>query len=99
VRVVFTLRAERDLEEIADFIAQDSPRRAGSFVNELREKALSLADAPHAFRLVSRFEASGVRRRVHGRYLIFYRVEAEVVLVLHVLHGARDYEPLLFREQ
>jgi toxin ParE1/3/4 len=58
VRVVFTLRAERDLEEIADFIAQDSPRRAQSFIDELRDRALGLADAPRAFPLVPRFEAS-----------------------------------------
>jgi plasmid stabilization system protein ParE len=36
----------------------------------------------------------GIRRRVHGNYLIFYRVREELVEVVHVLHGARDYETL-----
>jgi len=39
---------------------------------------------------------AAVRRRPHGNYLIFYRVGAEQVEILHVLHGARDYEPILF---
>ena len=38
----------------------------------------------------------GVRRRVHGAYLIFYRIEKEAVVIIHILHGSRDYEALLF---
>ena len=67
-----------------------------SFIEELRDRCLSLADTPLAFPLVPRYERSGVRRRVHGNYLIFYRVEAKQVVVLHVLHGAMDYAGLLF---
>jgi hypothetical protein len=35
---------------------------------------------------------------VHGNYLIFYRVHAqlEIVEVIHILHGARDYESFAF---
>jgi len=50
------------------------------------------------FPLVPRFEHAGIRRRVHGNYLIFYRIGVETVDVIHVLHGAMDYEPLLFPE-
>jgi plasmid stabilization system protein ParE len=39
-----------------------------------------------------------VRHRVHGNYLVFYRVEADGVTVLHVLHGATDYAEVVFRE-
>jgi plasmid stabilization system protein ParE len=45
---------------------------------------------------VPRHENSGVRRVPYGDYLIFYRATADVVEILHVLHGARDYEPILF---
>jgi toxin ParE1/3/4 len=48
--------------------------------------------------LVSRYEHLGIRRRPFGNYLIFYRVGAEAIEVVHVLHGARDYEALLFPE-
>lgn len=91
-----TAAAEADLEAIGDYIARDNPARALSFVQELREKCLSLADAPLAFPLVPRYELFGIRRRVHGSYLIFYRAEAKRVIVIHVLHGAMDYETLLF---
>jgi plasmid stabilization system protein ParE len=29
--------------------------------------------------------------------LIFYRVDADQVFIVHILHGAQDYESLLFR--
>jgi plasmid stabilization system protein ParE len=45
---------------------------------------------------VPRHEHLGIRRRPFGNYLIFYRVGA--IEVVHVLHGARDYERLLFPE-
>ncbi|WP_202314807.1 type II toxin-antitoxin system RelE/ParE family toxin [Mesorhizobium sp. L-8-10] len=41
---------------------------------------------------------AGHRRRVHGNYLIFYRASGENVEILHVLHGAMDYERILFPE-
>ena len=90
--------AERDLERIADHIARDNPARALGFLGELRAKCLDLADFPERFPLVPRYEKHGVRHRVHGNYLIFYRAQADEVTVLHVLHGAMDYGPLLFPE-
>lgn len=94
--VELTREAERDLERIGDYIARDNPARAVTFLRELRDKCLGLAEMPERFPLVPRYEAVGVRRRVHGRYLIFYRVEADRVAVVHVLHGAQDYEAILF---
>jgi plasmid stabilization system protein ParE len=45
---------------------------------------------------VPRYQQSGVRRRIHGNYLIFYSVRGVDIFVLHVLHGAMDYESILF---
>ncbi|MFL5060413.1 MAG: type II toxin-antitoxin system RelE/ParE family toxin [Xanthobacteraceae bacterium] len=66
-------------------------------MRELRVACDALADAPQS-QSVPRHEHTGVRRRVHGHYLIFFRVVGEVIEVLHVLHGARDYESILFPE-
>ncbi len=88
--------AERDLEEIGDWIARDNPQRALTFVRELRLACHGLAEFPERFSLVPRYEAHGIRHRVHGNYLIFYRVEKSRVVVIHVRHGAMDYSGLLF---
>ncbi len=98
MKVVFSDAAEADLEDIGDYIAKDNPRRALTFVRELRSVALRLGDMPRVLPLVPRYEHYGIRRRPSGNFLIFYRIEGEQVFIVHILHGARDYESLLFPE-
>ena len=94
--VELTAEAERDLQNIGDWIARDDAARAESFVAEIIASCLGLAEFPERFPLVPRYEHHGIRIRAHGNYLIFYRVEREKVVVVHVLHGAMDYSGLLF---
>jgi len=83
---------------IGDHIAKDSPRRAVSFVREIVAKAKSLAQSPHAFQLLHGFESQGVRRRIHGPYLILYVVGANRIEIVRVVHGAQDIAAALFSE-
>jgi plasmid stabilization system protein ParE len=99
VIVVVTAEAEADLEQITAYVAEESIESALRLAQELREKCESLADAPRGYPLVPRYEHLGIRRRPFGNYLIFYRIGPNAIEVVHVLHGARDYEPLLFPER
>ena len=92
MRVVITDVAKADLVEIGEFIRPHNP----TFVDELLDRCGTLADMPNAFPLVPRYERHGIRRCVHRDYLIFYRVIEDLIVVIHILHGARDYEVLLF---
>ena len=94
--VVLSQEAEADLEQIGDYIALDRPSRAVTFVQELRSSCEKLAHMPMAFPLVPRYEHAGIRRLVHGNYLILYRIVSETIDIIHILHGARDYEQQLF---
>ena len=94
--VVLTETAIADLVAIGRHIKTDNPRRAETFVAELESRCHQLGTMPKAFALVPRHERSGVRRRPYGDYLIFYRIVADTIEVLHVLHGAQDYEAILF---
>lgn len=93
--VIFTDEAERDLEQIGDYIAQDNPRRALTFLMELSRKCEELAKTPLGWPLVARYEQHGIRRRVHGNYCIFYRVDSEQIVIVHILNGAMDYAAIL----
>ncbi|MFL6729930.1 MAG: type II toxin-antitoxin system RelE/ParE family toxin [Sphingomicrobium sp.] len=95
MRVEITAEAERDLSDIAQFIAVDDLRQAIAFVEELRAACHGLTEFPERFSLVPRYERLGIRHRVCGKYLVFYRAESERVVVLHVIHGARDFYDLL----
>lgn len=97
--VVLAAEAEADPEQIAAYVAEQSPRSALNLVRELRERCQSLLHAPRGYPLVPRYEHLGIRRRAFGRFLIFYRIGGDTIEVIHILHGARDYEPLLFPEE
>ena len=96
MKVVLTQEARDDLERIGDHIAEENPARARGFVRELLEAARGIGRTPRAFQQVPRYARHDVRRRVHGAYLIFYRIDEDGVSILHILHGSRDYEALLF---
>lgn len=95
MKVVITAALD-DLAAIAAYIARDNPTRAESFVDALLEHCERLGTQPLRHPLVPRYEVHGIRRCAHASYLIFYRVGRKQVEVVHVLQGARDYEPLLF---
>jgi toxin ParE1/3/4 len=99
VKVVFTRNAEEDLEGIGDWIAQDNPVRAASFVTELRRACLAIGRAPRSYPFVDQVRDPLLRRRVYGSYLIFYDIGTAAVEILHVLHGARDYEFIVFPDE
>jgi toxin ParE1/3/4 len=96
MKALITAEAEADLESISDYIARNNPSRALSFVRELYQLCVDIADMPQAWPVVPRYEHHGIRRRVHGRYLIFYRVGVDSITILHILNGAMDVEAILF---
>ena len=95
-RVVITEAAWSDIFEIGRLIKSDNPSRADTFVEELYHRCNSLGDFPESYVLIADARSRGIRRVIHGNYLIFFRITDIIVEVLHVLHGARDYEHLLF---
>jgi plasmid stabilization system protein ParE len=94
--VVLTEAAIQDLVAIGRYIAADDPQRAETFVADLKTRCHQLGTMPKAFALVPCHEHTGVRRRPYKNYLIFYRIAGDTIEILHVLHGAQDYETILF---
>ena len=92
MRPIFSARAERDLEEIGDWISSDNPERAITFVQELRAACRALPEFPSAYPLAPEFGA-GIRKRVHGDYLILDRA-AKRITIVSIRHAARDRHPL-----
>ena len=94
MRLTFTPLAEQDLETIGDYIGADSPARAISFVEELREQCQRIARNPLGYRARPEL-AAGLRSCAYGHYVIFFEVAAQEVAIARVLHGARDIQRFL----
>ena len=89
MKLAFSPRAAQDLEAIGDYIAQDNPTRAVSFIREIRQQCRRIARLPAAFPARDDL-AAGIRMSVHGKYLILFRVVERIVRVERVIHGARN---------
>jgi toxin ParE1/3/4 len=95
--VVLTRDAETDLELIGDYIAKDNPTRAVSFIKELRECCLQIAQFPEAFPILERYKQVKIRRKIYGNYLIFYIETTKTINIIRILNGAKNYQGILFK--
>lgn len=83
--------ALRDLECIGDYIAQDNPLRAKSFVGELRVQCDAIAKSPQTYRLRPEL-GECIRSCAYGNYVIFFRDDQIILRILRILHGSMDIE-------
>ena len=89
--VRFTTPADADLEAIGDWIAQEDPLRAATFIVALRKAALALSKYSRRYPVASPLTGLDIRKRLYRDYLIFYRVPEQEVQILRVVHAARDW--------
>lgn len=100
--IEYRARAVADVESIADFISLDNPDAGQRFIDAFLRSARVLSDSPHIGRQrqFRRPDLAGVRSwPVEGfpNHFIFYRVtDAGVLVVLRVIHGAREIRAALF---
>ena len=79
-----------DLENIRDYIATDSEYYATRFITRIIEAAETLPQLPLIGRYVPEAEDETIRELLFHNYRIIYRVEANRILILTVIHGGRD---------
>jgi toxin ParE1/3/4 len=87
----FTAAAEKDLQDIGDYIAAGSPSRALAFVTALRRQCARLCDFPLAYPLRPAL-AENLRVMVFRRYLVCYTAHPDRVVIERM--GSRDIQAL-----
>jgi toxin ParE1/3/4 len=86
--------AEYDLIEIWEYIAQDSPDNATSFIRRLRDICqTTLAENPRIGRSREEIIPSLRSLPVLG-YVIFFRPISDGVEIIRILHGSRDIDAI-----
>jgi toxin ParE1/3/4 len=88
--------AETELDDIWYYLAKESYsiETADRVIDSITHKFFLLATHPHLGRRRDEDLRPGLRSFAAGEYVIFYRVEGEDVLILHVRRGNRDIEAL-----
>ncbi|WP_459860209.1 type II toxin-antitoxin system RelE/ParE family toxin [Desulfuromonas carbonis] len=87
MKIEWRPKAERDLDSIVDYIAQDDPRAAVKQVDEVYNQVMALKDFPER----------GRRGRVQGTFelvilrtsfIAVYRIKGKRVHVLRIMHSS-----------
>ena len=89
--------AEAELDGIWYYIANESGsiEIADRFIESLTERFYLIAKNPYIGRRRDADLRQGLRSFPVGEYVIFYRIDGEDVLILHVVRGSRDLQALL----
>ena len=92
-----TPQAETDLVEILEYLHQHNPSVAEHYATAFYEKCQALARFPEIGR--GRPEiAPNLRGTLVKPYVIFYRLDGDVVQILRILHGRRDLRSIMQAE-
>ncbi len=83
-------RADADLDAIWHYIARDSPAAANRVEDALHEAMRSLAEFPGMGHRRRDVVNPAYRFWAVNPYLIAYRIDGDTLIVVGVLHGARD---------
>ena len=99
--VIFMQTALDDLEQIVIYISQDNLNAALKLHDQIVDTANKLSGFPMMGRTVpdEKISKHGFRMISYGKYLLFYKVYEDTVVILRVLHGARDYSDLLIADE
>ncbi|MBM4277356.1 MAG: type II toxin-antitoxin system RelE/ParE family toxin [Deltaproteobacteria bacterium] len=90
MKVHWTDTAERHLDALYAYIAQDSPEYAKRMVDRLTRRSQQIAAFPFSGRRVPEYDIDQVREIIEGPYRIIYHVKPDQIDVLAVIHGAMD---------
>jgi toxin ParE1/3/4 len=95
--VTRTAAAERDLEEILEWLHDHSPTVAERLPTALDARCRLLASQPFTGRARDELQP-GLRSVVVEYYVVFFVVTDDEVQIRRIVHGSRDTESISFDE-
>jgi len=92
VKIIWSENALEDIELISEFISKDSSDRAALFVSRLIDATDKLSQYPNSGRVIPEVKNEEYREVIYGAYRIMYKLKLNEVLILAVIHSARDWK-------
>ena len=89
--------AQKDFEEIIEYLNTLSPQAAIKYYDLIVEKINSLAQIPERCPLAKdlQLRVRGYRTLVIENYIVFYIIKEDLVQIHRILYGRRQYNWLL----
>jgi len=90
MRVEWSDFARDDLDDLVEYISRDSAFYARQFGEKVVLATRRLGDFPESGRRIPEADDDNLREIIVQGYRVMYRFEADIVLILAVMHGSRD---------
>lgn len=94
LKIAWTEPASSDLKAITDYIRPHSPAGAKKIRQQIRDAVCGLTAFPLSGRSVPEFPEKNFRELIVGNYRVVYEIVETWVVILAVVHGARDLSAL-----
>lgn len=98
--IVWTTPAAEDLQDVVDYLLEDSAPAAEKFLDKIEQAVGKLTSHGRMGRVVpelSKHNITRYREVVVSPWRVFYRAEGQKVYVLAVIDGRRNIEDILLR--
>ena len=90
--VIWAETALKDLESIAEYIEIDDPAAASRVVQRAFEKTDQLENFPDSGSKPRALKGTPYRKLISKPILIYYRIELELVFIVHVVKEERKFD-------
>lgn len=98
-RLIWTLPALSDLDNIADYIAIENPTAARKLVKRIFDAVERLEKHPNSGKIPADLGDSRYRELVCGPCRVFYRIRADEVVILFVMRSERALRAFMLQER
>lgn len=98
--VVWAGVAEKDLINIIEYIAEDSPQNALNILTKIKKQSSALCSNPKRGRVVPELYDQGIsqyRELIIAPWRLIYRISEQNVYVLSVIDSRRNVEDILMK--
>ncbi len=96
LNIEYSNKSEIDLEDILDFIAEDSVLIALSYLEKMQKSIELISENPNiGLPCKNKHIKLECRILIFEAYLIFYKVLKESILIIRILHSSVNYKKIL----
>lgn len=89
VQIRWSPKAVRGLQEICNYIEQNSEYYAILFAKRVFNSIINLKEFPLSGRIVPEYNNPNLREKIFENYRIVYRIKEDVLEIVAVCHGSR----------
>ena len=98
-RIIWTIPALEDLDEIADYISLDDPAAAKRLVQRVFDRVAGLAPTPNLGPCPKGLRGTAYRPLVIPPLRVFYRIAGDRIYIIYIMRGERLFRLSDVRER